>query len=303
MQGRFGEKRNLFELERGTALKDFGQRLALRQILEASDLFEQSVPWQPVKPIHRNRKVVTNILDEDLYPVGGYTSISNRGTIESLLHSQLAYLEEDTERPDLFDIKFLRDELLYYSRDENQFFRRRRVFFIGIGPDFTQARVKDDDLGFQRSIVMLSLLYVTIQTITHWLSDDSLTFIICFPDDLESHKNSSYKLREEQELLELLLHQEMEQKIVQVRNLPFQDIVEDVSRLSRKSLCHVMMISWKNADELASIPNIYQMTLDIEHPLPVLAIDEEMIFLEETDSLEQAWQDLFLLLLRAWIAE
>ena len=61
----------------------------------------------------------TRALDEDTYPVGGFTSISTRGSIESLLHSQLAYMETD-ERPDLFDIKFLRDELLYYARDENQ---------------------------------------------------------------------------------------------------------------------------------------------------------------------------------------
>ena len=55
----------------------------------------------------------TRVLDEDQYPVGGYTSISTRGSIESLLHSQLAYMEP--ESPDLFDMKFVRDELFYYS--------------------------------------------------------------------------------------------------------------------------------------------------------------------------------------------
>ena len=34
--------------------------------------------------------------------------------------------ERIAERPDLFDIKFLRDELLYYARDENRFLRRRQ---------------------------------------------------------------------------------------------------------------------------------------------------------------------------------
>ena len=40
-------------------------------------------------------EVPTRILDEDIYPVGGFTSLSNRGSIESLLHSQLAYMETD----------------------------------------------------------------------------------------------------------------------------------------------------------------------------------------------------------------
>ena len=35
----------------------------------------------------------------------------------------------------MFDIKFIRDELLYYSRDENQFLRRRRAFVFGLSAD------------------------------------------------------------------------------------------------------------------------------------------------------------------------
>ena len=65
---------------------------------------------------HRERSP-TFLRDEEAYPVGGFSSISMRGHMESLLHSQLAYMEQGS-RPDLFDVKFLRDELLYYSRDE-----------------------------------------------------------------------------------------------------------------------------------------------------------------------------------------
>ncbi len=111
-------REDIFELEHGTALAGFGQRVALRQVLQAAEWLEESLPLQKPRLPARQQQVATRMLDEDLYPVGGYTSLSTRGTIESLLQSQLALMERD-ERPDLFDIKFLRDELLYYARDEN----------------------------------------------------------------------------------------------------------------------------------------------------------------------------------------
>jgi hypothetical protein len=113
---------DVFELEHGTALAGFGQRVALRQLLRTSALFAESFPQQPTRNPSRLMEVATHLEDEDTYPVGGFTSISNRGSIESILHSQLAYMETDPDlRPDLFDVFFLRGELLYYSRDENQF--------------------------------------------------------------------------------------------------------------------------------------------------------------------------------------
>src|SRR5690606_18790481 len=115
---------DVFELEHGTAIAGFSQRFALRQVLRASAALAEGVPHQPVRPLNRRQQVATQIIDEDTYPIGGFSSISNRGSIESLLHSQLAFMEPEGDRPDMFDIKFLRDELLYYSRDENQFFRR-----------------------------------------------------------------------------------------------------------------------------------------------------------------------------------
>src|SRR4051794_36271504 len=150
---------DVFELEHGTALHDLGQRLALRQVLQAANGLEAALPKHRVKPLARRMEVPTRILDEDTYPVGGFTSISTRGSVESLLHSQLAYMEpEDAERPDLFDIKFLRDELLYYSRDENQFLRRRRTFVFVLGPDLIATRFKDSDLPYQRGVLMLALV-------------------------------------------------------------------------------------------------------------------------------------------------
>src|SRR5262249_31434448 len=117
--------------KRGAAAVD-SQRLAFDMMSKCAVDLRNRLPAHKVKPLAGRHEVPTRVLDEDTYPVGGFTSISTRGSVESLLHSQLAYMEP--ERPDLFDIKYLRDELYYYSRDENQFLRRRRTFVFVFFP-------------------------------------------------------------------------------------------------------------------------------------------------------------------------
>ena len=106
---------SLDALERGIALAEEGQRLAHTLVFRAAVELRNSLPQHKVKPLAGLQEVPTRVLDEDTYPVGGYTSIATRGSIESLLHSQLAYMEHGAG-PDLFDMKFIRDELYYYSR-------------------------------------------------------------------------------------------------------------------------------------------------------------------------------------------
>src|SRR5262249_3238220 len=105
---------DLFEIEHGSALKDLGERVALRQVLQAAAHFEAALPQRRPRVQSHSQHAPTRLLDESTYPVGGFASLSTHGGIESLLQSQLAYMEK-TERPDLFDAKYLRDELLYYS--------------------------------------------------------------------------------------------------------------------------------------------------------------------------------------------
>src|SRR5262249_41207132 len=140
---------------------------------------EAALPRHKVRPRSGRQEVPTRVLDEDTYPVGGFSSLSTRGSVESLLHSQLAFMEKQ-DRPDLFDIKFLRDELLYYSRDDNQFLRRRRTFVFALFPDLVQARFKDAALPFQRIVLLVALLVVAVRKLSEWLSTDALYFKFVF---------------------------------------------------------------------------------------------------------------------------
>lgn len=53
------------------------------------------------------------------YPVGGISELSNRGSLENLLRSELVYSELD-EEINLFEVRYVEGELLYYQRDSNQ---------------------------------------------------------------------------------------------------------------------------------------------------------------------------------------
>src|SRR5947208_3691209 len=73
---------DLFELEHRTALDDLGQRVALRQVLRAADLLERALPRHRPRPRLGRQEVPTRVLDEDTYPVGGFSSLSTRGSGE-----------------------------------------------------------------------------------------------------------------------------------------------------------------------------------------------------------------------------
>jgi hypothetical protein len=229
---------DLFELEHGTALDDLGQRLALRQVLQAATQLEASLPALRPPPRARRQQVPTRVLDEDTYPVGGYSSLSTRGSLESLLHSQLAYMDH-TERPDLFDIKYLRDELLYYARDENQFWRQRRAFVIILFPDLVQARFKDAAQPWQRIVLLLGLLVAAVRRLSEWLSTDALRFVFLFVA-----QDGKQPLNAERRLLETVLREPIAHGIAELALVATAtEASQECTRRARRSLCHGLAVS------------------------------------------------------------
>lgn len=227
---------DIFELEQGTALSGFGQRLALRQVLQTVAEYVDGLPKTSPRASSRHHLVATRILDEDQYPVGGFSSISTRGSIESLLHSQLALMETG-RGPDQFDVRFARDELLYYSRDENQFLRRRQTFVFALHANLVHARIKDPELPRQRIVLILAALVAAQRTLTMWLSQEALRFEFVIVSE------GAEPLATEAELLEILCRDEIRNDTVEIARESDIQFAMRCERASRHSLCHVLAIT------------------------------------------------------------
>jgi hypothetical protein len=287
-------REDLFELKRRTALDDLGQRLALRHVLEAANRLEDALPPHRLRPLAGRLEVPTRVLDEDTYPVGGFSSLSTRGSIESLLHSQLAYMEKD-ERPDLFDIKYLRNELLYYARDENQFLRRRRTFAFVLHPDLVHTRFKDADLPYQRVVLLWALFYVAVRKLSEWLSTDALTFVFYFLG-----KDDPAPLAHELGLLKTLLQEQIDTKTVVVVDRAAPEQAErDCTLRARRSLCHALAVGTEDVAFAAADTVVTRLRLDGPYPA-VGTGDEEPAYPEAEEPME-GWEATLKHLLQLWV--
>jgi hypothetical protein len=287
--------KDLFELEHGSALAEEGERLALRQVLQAAESFEAGLPRQRPRARAVRKVVPTRVLDEDAYPVGGFSSLSNRGSVESLLHSQLAFMEK-AERPDLFDIKFLRDELLYYARDENEFLRRRRTFVFALYADLIESRFKDPALPYQRGVLLLALLVVLVRQLSDWLSTDALVFVFQFPVNQDEDP-----LAPERALIEALLREGIANGSVVVEKLPDLAAMQSAcTRFTRRSLCHCLSVSV--AGQPFQAENAVVSELRLDGPRPTLVVDPPWCSDEASDPL-QAWHEALFAVLALWSDE
>jgi hypothetical protein len=284
---------DILALEQGTALADMGQYVAHRQILQTTTKLESRLPARPVKPLVGRKEVPTRVLDEDQYPVGGYTSISTKGSIESLLHSQLAYMEP--ESPDLFDMKFVRDELFYYSRDENQFLRRRRAFVFVLFPDLIAARFKDADLPYQRIVLVQSTILALVRKLTEWLSTDAIRFEVLFVQDA-----GKTPLTEEMALLKLLLREPIERGDGEVTELLNQEaVVTHLNRLSRLAQVHCLAAATEPFG--MEMDNVVITELIVSGARPEIGEGDGVVAELEGEDAFEVWQETVLRILQLWV--
>lgn len=286
---------DVFELEHGTALAELGQRVALRQVLQTAARLEAQLPKHKPRPRAGRREVPTRVLDEDTYPVGGFASISTRGSVESLLHSQLAYMEPATEpRPDLFDIKFVRDELLYYSRDENQFLRRRRSFVVVLMPDLVRARFKDVELPTQRIVLVLAALVALVRKLTEWLSVDALAFEFVFVAEGDARP-----LAQEEALLAMLFREAIANGTVRLARVATAATAgKVVTERARRSLCHALAVGAGETALPADGADVGRLV--VAGPRPRLSTEDGPEPAAADDAWE-SWQQVLERLLGRWV--
>jgi len=122
-------ERDLWELEHFAELPSESARLALRQ-LHALKESVGSISRARAIQMERRAEIPSTNEESGEFPAGGFNALSTRGRMENLVRSEIAYVDAPLgELPfDLFDLRFLLGELLYYTRDESPLLDAQRNF-------------------------------------------------------------------------------------------------------------------------------------------------------------------------------
>jgi hypothetical protein len=281
---------DLTALDHRMAIAPAGQYLAHRQIVRLVDRLDSQLPRQPVRPRAGRRDVPTQVTDENVYPVGGYASIGTRGSIESLLHSQLAYLEPG-RGPDLFAIRYVRDELFYYSRDENQFLRRRRAFVVRLDASLVRSRIKDERSPVQRIIFVLAAIVLIVRKLEAWLTADALSIVFIAPP--------APILDDEVNLLAILLRESIVRKSVTLLRLGDDASNVECDRLARTDETHILAIGID--PKVEDREGLVMQAIDVADANPI-RIDGHGDYHSWPDrDAETAWADCVLEVLADWV--
>ncbi len=205
------------------AMASRAQRVAVRQVLEAAAEIDARLP-RTVRPRMRTGQVASGLEEEDAYPTGGFSALTNSGSPENLVASELVYMDDDPGEIDLFDVRFAEGELLYYTRDESIYTRERRRIGIALAADCASARVKDVDLPLQRLVLALGVIHALVDRLVSWLGSVELQIAI-HPIGPE--------LADETKLLTLGLRTAIEAGVVVVE--PLYDDAEFASRIEERA--------------------------------------------------------------------
>jgi hypothetical protein len=201
----------------------------------------------------------------------------------------------EDESPDLFDIKFVRDELFFYSRDENQFLRRRRAFVFVLFPDLIAARFKDPELPHQRIVMLMSSILALFHKLADWLSNDAIRFEVLFVQD-----GGKKPLAEEATLMELLFREPIERGDGRVAWLPDQAaVITHLNRLARMSQVHCLAAAVEPFE--MELDNVVVTEVTVDGARPEIGEGDGMVAALEGEDALDVWQETVLRILQLWV--
>lgn len=241
---------DLFALENLTVLGSLTQRLAVADVVRSQEVIHSALPRRVPRRRRRDGTSATKLEDESVYPVGGFASMSTSGSLENLVTSELIYMDPPKKKVagepaavadvDLFDMRYVEGELLYYTRDEGIFVRQRRLVILAVDPDLVRARVKDAGLPWQRVVIALGILVVVTKKLVELLGDEALAVRVVF---LHEDANARRVLDDEMALAGLLLREWREKGMVEVATSTWKEVAELAKTEARRSLVQVVRMT------------------------------------------------------------
>lgn len=232
---------DLFELRNWSRLHREDLRIGCRQLIELSDELGVIQPTELVlMPEDAQRDI--QFRDDTTYPTGGITELTTSGSWENLVLSELIYIDDThPAEVDLFDIRFVENEILFYLRDEGQLSSMRRSidFIIDLGPFFNQ---KLSGNPYQFSILVEGLIYCIMRDLNSLYSGDALLYSVY----LITGGVDQELIRDEIRLLEMLLSDEIQRGKVAF-HLVSEVMDEDLINPKRKRYAQVF--TWSDQKE------------------------------------------------------
>ncbi len=196
------DDREVFQIDHLEVLANYSRRLAADHIAAAAEALAGTLPRRLPANAEKRGARDTQLADDNTYPAGGFSAITPGGSsanIENLVSSELVYME-DGETVDLFTLRYVEGELLFYTRDDSVFRRHKHVITIALGADLDDARVKDPDVPWQRLVLAFGMMVAAIRWLTEQLGHEALQIRLSFPPKM---------LVQERELVSLLLQGEV----------------------------------------------------------------------------------------------
>jgi hypothetical protein len=129
---------DLAEIGHWSAYRKSAQRLAGRRIMVHVGSFPKIDPRGVA--VSEEQESETELPDSGYYPSGGFSELANRGALENLVPTELVYMGEDpfgddpNPAVDLFSLRVLEAETLYFARDSGQLRRTRRTVHVAVRP-------------------------------------------------------------------------------------------------------------------------------------------------------------------------
>jgi hypothetical protein len=252
---------DIFALENLAVLGALAQRLAVSDVMHAQESLLRGIPKRVPRKRKKEGDVAAKLDDESAYPAGGFSSMSTSGTIENLVTSELIYMDPPgtKETIDLFDMRWVEGELLYYTRDEAILVRRRRLVFMALDADLVRARVKDAHLPWQRIVLVLATVMVLTKKLVELLGEEALELRVVFlgPD-----------LAEERALAELLLGEWRDKGMCDVSTSTWPALVAEATANARRALVEIVHVGGETPEEVDP-----RLVL-VDFPLPTGAVDD-----------------------------
>ncbi len=213
------KQEDLFEIEHWELLDNESTRIGVRQITEIERrLGEFRLPR--VRLQQEAMEVDTDFDDDTVYPTGGFSGLTTRGSFENLVRSELVYLGEGSPIS-LFDLRFSENELLFYMRNDGVMRRRRRFVHVILDLD-TAFHYKSPGYEYPFSTLTQGLIVRLIHDLITTFEEDAVTIHIHYihkPDQTLPHDvmvRNRERVEREMSLVKLSLDREIRQELVEI---------------------------------------------------------------------------------------